>query len=1194
MTITSLRSNFLAGGLALALTLGAGLDSRQAVAGTVDLGTAPPDLSSAVNPNVIVTFDDSGSMGATSLPDGLAGNYNNKFYYSPDVNLIYFDPMKDYPPPLKADGSSFPNSTYTSAWRDGICANWTPSYCSGAANTKNLSNRFYENFGNGTSTTNRPNSLTTTSAAIPTGVRPTGGGGFWYDCPGQPAPPAAPTDTGCVLRVIGSVTDPKPAPPPPAVAVPIEQRFANWYSYYRTRNLMTRSSLGRVFGGPTLDNKIRVIWQTINADFGGTPLIRSRQLQEMTSTWKTSFFNWMFEVTNNGGTPNRRATIEAGKVAERSLTSDYMNPYWYPPLVAGGTGRNLECRQNFHMLVTDGYWNEGDPALPSPYVKQNDSFTLPDGKAYAPSGADRAAYWNVDGTPYNSSLSNIAFNYWARDLQPSLANKVPAYWPDRTAAVPVPPTDPGSVPAVYWNPANDPATWQHVVQFMVALGIAGNLDYPGDYAALRAGTLKWTAPSNNSPPALDDTWHAAVNARGEYFSAGNPTELVEKMTNILTSILARRGASTSAAVSTGVLTTKTRAFTAGFDSADWSGYLLSQLVDSSGGLLPTVDWDAGCKLTGGPCPTMGGSAVVPQVLAPGARRIVTSNGTANTGKPFRWASLNAAQQTALNGADARGSERLDYLRGVRDSESISSPPPLRKRSSLLGAVINGQPRYYGPVETSFDDLWPIGSPERTGMPFSKYKNSKLSRPERIFLASNDGMLHAFNMWGEEEWAFVPNTLFGSGKLKTMTDQSAGLVPTVDDRPVLGDAFLRGEWRSTLVGSLRFGGRGVYLLDVTNAAGRLAESESSAAAKVLWEFNSNSPGAANLGYTYDSANVARLANGKWVVLVSSGYFPKTGPDSLLPAAIENRTSLFVIDMETGLLIRELRTPATVVSYGLSGPEVVNYNRGAKTNIDSFAVAGDLAGNLWRFNLEDPAPANWSVTLMFQTHNGVAADIGKQPISVTPIAFNDNKRPGKAILLFGTGKYLGDEDRLATGTPQQYLYGIRDGGPTMARVTQAQLSNQTMTNEAGGERAITAGSMGATNEGWRINLPTLGERNVVTLTPLFVRGLAIFTTVIPAGDNPCEPKRTGAIIVVNSQTGSGPDDLLETGTPLTGKIRSGMLVQEPPTGGGLGITYPPGGDSAFITGLLKADGTPVTLNIIPVWRRASWREALDYTE
>jgi type IV pilus assembly protein PilY1 len=1176
--------------LSALLTVAAGLSAAPVFATTVDLGTTPPDISSAVNPNVVVTFDDSGSMGATALPDAMADDYNNKYYYDPRQNLIYFDPLKDYPPPMKPDGSEFPNSVYTNAWRDGICANLAGSYCAGSVNTKNLSSRFYESFGNEAATSNRPNTLAGDNRAIPNTVRPTSGEGFWYNCP------TAASNTGCTLYPVSTTADPKPALPSPAVNPSLQQRFANWYSYYRTRNLMTRTALSRVFAGPTLDNKVRVIWQTINADYSGTPAIRARNVQEMTGAWKTSFFNWMYEVSNNGSTPNRRATIEAGKVFERALTTNNLNPYYYPAVIAGGTARNLECRQNFHMLVTDGYWNEDDPTLPSPFTKVSDSVDLPGNTDYVPNQALTKVYSNV--AAYNSSLGNIAFHYWARDLQPTLANKVPPYFRDRSApaGTVVPPNDPGSVPQIFWNPANDPANWQHVVQYMVALGIAGELNFPGDYPALLAGTKAWPTPANNNPKAIDDTWHAAVNSRGEYFSAKNPGELVEQLTAILTGILTRRGGSTTPSVSTGVLTTGTLGFVAGYDSADWSGFLLGQDLDNDGNLVTPPIWDAGCKLTGGECASLG-STNVTQNPTPGARVILTSEGTSGTGRPFRWTSLSTAQRTALNSADSRGEERVNYLRGERASETLTNA--FRRRGSLLGPIVNAQPRYYGPVEANYVDDWPVGAPEE-GSDFAAYADGKLSRPERVFMAANDGMLHVFDanddpaLGGVEKWAFVPNTLIGNGKLKALTDPGVGLVPSVDDRPVITEAFIRGEWRSILVGSLRFGGRGIYALDVSTDM-----TEANASSRVLWEFNANSTGGANLGYTYDSANVARLRNGKWVVLVSSGYFPKVGPDSTITPAVTDTTSLFVIDLETGTLIREIKTPASVRSYGLSGPEVVSYSTGQEVNIDDYAFAGDLAGNLWRFDLTSATPASWSVELMFQTYDGAAADIGKQAITSTPIAFNDRRGSGSkgGIILFGTGRYLGDEDRLATGTPTQSLYGIRDYGPGSGRVQKSTLIAQTLVDDGTGKRSLSNNAVSLTNKGWRMDLPALGERNVVTLTPIFVNGLAVFSTVIPSGDNPCDPSRTGAIIVVDAMDGSGPGDLLNEafGVPPNGRNWAGIMVQNPPAAGVLGAVTLQGGGSLVLPGIPPLGGAgAVKLDVIPIWRRGSWRESLDYTD
>ena len=73
------------------------------------------------------------------------------------------------------------------------------------------------------------------------------------------------------------------------------------------------------------------------------------------------------------------------------------------------------------------------------------------------------------------------------------------------------------------------------------------------------------------------------------------------------------------------------------------------------------------------------------------------------------------------------------------------------------------------------------------------------------------------------------------------------------------------------------------------------------------------------------------------------------------------------------------------------------------VDDLEVAGDLAGNLWRFDLRDTTPSNLKVNLMFQTYSSTA-DVGKHPITGMPMGMrdDDNKAP---ILVFGTGKYLG---------------------------------------------------------------------------------------------------------------------------------------------------------------------------------------------
>lgn len=111
MNATSISNNIRLGLLSAAISFLAGIGAPASSVhaspstGTVDLLATPPELTTTVDPNVVVTFDDSGSMMATSLPDALSGRYGNQYYYTALNNFIYFDPTKTYVPPIRADGT---------------------------------------------------------------------------------------------------------------------------------------------------------------------------------------------------------------------------------------------------------------------------------------------------------------------------------------------------------------------------------------------------------------------------------------------------------------------------------------------------------------------------------------------------------------------------------------------------------------------------------------------------------------------------------------------------------------------------------------------------------------------------------------------------------------------------------------------------------------------------------------------------------------------------------------------------------------------------------------------------------------------------------------------------------------------------------------------------------------------------------
>ncbi|MBB3229130.1 type IV pilus assembly protein PilY1 [Luteibacter sp. Sphag1AF] len=1195
---------------------------------TTDLSTTPPDLTVGVAPNIAVTFDDSGSMGSTNLPDTLDGSSGKQYYYSSTSNSVYYNPTITYTPPLKADGvTSFPNASYTAAWLDGICANTTgtvvnanngSSTNTSCLKTVNLSNAF---------TTTSFIAMTTSNVqayegggkdgTISPAVAGSQNGGFYYTCP------TLNSESGCVITKMSGATSAQ------------QQNFANWYSYYRTRNLMTRSSIGNVFA--SLGSTIRVVYQNLNkANYvlsGGKTTFNAFADTSPGVGPRTNFFKWLYAVNASGGTPTRTAIKAAGDVfmyganAPKSTT----NPYFEPNIGPDGTGLELTCRMNYSLLVTDGYWNGSDPynsTNPLPSVRTG--LTLPDGTAYggaAGGDAESKIFWNVPATSY-STLSDIAFYYWATNLRPDFVDAkgkpklgVPPSFTDYTDSKgnSVAWNGSGTPPrAIYFNPKNDPATWPHVVQYMIALGINGTLAYDGDYAALRAGTKSWPTPASSQygdATDIDDTWHTAINSRGQYFSARDPATLSTALSQLLARIISRTSSSVAGALNTGVLTASSVTFTTGYDSASWTGSLLAKAVDATGSIGATL-WD--------------GSALLTTRNKAGDDRVILTSSAVGAGKGIAFtyaaagAAINAVDSTF--GTGTAGQNKLAYLRGATGMEGTT----FRTRVSALGAIINSQPVYVAYPASGYRDSWPnVGTntaPEMAVDPatsklkysYEQFVADHQNRAPTLYVGANDGMLHAFDATtsatdpttvdvtpnpGRERWAYVPYTVFGA--LSGMTVKSGfTFQPTVDATPVSRDVFFSGAtgtgWHSILVGGLRLGGRGIYALDITNAPA----TEATASSKVLWEFNSNSVDTsgtnvgANLGYTFGKPNVGRLANGKWVVIVPSGYFP-TG--SKVAAASNNFSSLFVLDAQTGAVIKEIKTPTTVagvsgtvVSYGL-GPAVLgDYNN---DQVDDVAFAGDLQGNLWRFDLSDASPANWKATLAFRPSSP-----GDRPITAMPRLFAD-PTSSYFMVVFGTGKYLGATDNTVTDANNkvQGIYGIRDRGPSDTSPViegSSKLVTQTMV-EVSNVRGLTTNPVPATLNGvkvygWVINLTVgspqtnKGERVVVDATALFDSGRAIITTLIPGSTDPCNPVRLGAVLVIDAATGGASSGINAGSVTMTsGYTVAGARVQNVPASGGLPAATVLGGGQVVLPGIsLLSDGTPLGIGDA-IWRRRSWR-------
>ncbi|WP_172461848.1 pilus assembly protein [Dyella jiangningensis] len=1232
-------------------------------AGTVDLSATPPELTPAVAPNIILTYDDSNSMRKTFVPGYLDGDIAYGAYsgfitdpitggrmcgwysadaskvvhpwnFSPAVNTIYYDEQLTYVAPKHPDGSAMDPGSFTAAWEDGIAAN-----TGGTRAVRNLLTDYAIYWWGGN--TIQPEAIYPASKSHPASMQCKVDDGY------MPFPFADPDGNNAhafFYRFLGDRASRRDLfDPRKYVAVDVstlsdaqKKNFTIWYGFYRTRNQAARSALARAL--ESVPRTIRVQWQRLTTG----PLDNTAIIRPLTDeTQFRKLMDFVYASQPSGGTPTRGAMTRVANYFSRSNTAlSENNPYYDV-----ASGRELSCRRNYSLLVTDGGWNEnagftrdwsdatgakGNVAV-APNPDQTIT-TLPDGRKYDPNSAAATIYGGGPSQRNLSGFADVAFHYWATDLRPDLKNDVVPYLPDRTtgitgASISTPMgSDPASLPdEVYFNPANDPATWQHLVQFVVTFGLDGVLDFPGDLTALRKGTKTWSdwaSPPNDelldTAAKTDDTWHAAINSRGELFNANNPQQLIDQIRQVINSIVARTGSSAAGAISHTVLGTDSTYFRTGFSSDDWSGVVQAVRVDESGN-LGASRWNAGALLD-----ARTGNAddrVILTSTAPGA-----SHGAA-----FRGASVLEALHAVDAGFEtgAAGNDRLDWIRGVRTKEGSA----FRQRSSVLGAVVNAQAVYVAYPASGYRDTFPsrrsrpgepapemaVGKDGRLLHSYEQFVADHLKRAPTLYVGANDGMLHAFDATtdgvdpasvdsapkpGAERWAYVPYSVYGGLRgMSALTHFQ--YAPTVDGTPVVRDVYFSSGplvgWHSILVAGVRFGGRGIYALDITDAGANEATGPSE---KVLWEFHHTSASMAgdpsNLGYTFGRPNIGRLANGRWVVLVPSGYFP-TG--STEPAAARHVSSLFVLDAQTGTLLKELRTPTLVAgmgitSDGLTSPVLGDYEG---DQVDDVAFAGDLQGNVWRFDLSDEDASNWKVDLLFKP-----AVAGQRPVTVMPRLFPD-PATRHFIVLFGTGKYLGSSDNLVDATTQvQAVYGIRDPGTSRAMpvIEGTTPMVQQQLYEKGDVRGLTTHAVplkdGAGNPvgGWYFLLQTTGvdgkqsnagERVVVDATALFDSNRAIVTTLIPQKSDPCNPTTQGAVLVVDAATG-GAASGVQLG-PVGGwddaYAHAGARITNAPTGGSLPAAIRVGGGQVYLPGItLSSDGSPFSVGDA-IWRRRSWR-------
>lgn len=952
-----------------------------------------------------------------------------------------------------------------------------------------------------------------------------------------------------------------------------------------------KHALTQVFNDTTLlpDKKIRLAWQAMWNN-GNAPGVGPRKkngnnwqgnagatsvnsagsgansMKVLQSAHRTEFLKFVNSLKASGNTPSHWMFEQADKYM-REQPLDINSPWASDPGITAEPF--LACRRNYHIMMTDGRWNSS----PSGGSQDNNTVnkTLPDGTVYGSTSAATRPNNKLYSDTVSNTLADWAFRSWADPLKTTgLTGTMSA----TAAYLKAPATesfgnDSAGNPASldrFWNPRYNPATWAHMVTYTIGFSADAvtwpgastivaptakvPFGYDGSFPDLITGNRTWPTMGSEDRRALD-LWHAALNGRGNFYAVNAAADLEKAFRDIFDQIgkLVEPGTGSTAASGASITRNEVGLFTASYNPKDaWKGYVTAQQVLKNGDIVSLPGW-AGQNTA---------NKLDASSFSVSNRVVLTWNDTwvgspapggAKGGTPFKWTSddsnLSAAQKLWLqrNPTDntdqgaTKGQQRLDFIRGDRSLEGsettgYTTAKPFRERVSRQGDIINS-------------DIWYVGAPASNYAlkGYLDFTNARKSRTAMIYVGGNDGMLHGFSAAdGSELLAYVPRGVIPTLNQLTNPAYNSAHRYFVDGSPMTGDIDLgmtpggnddesayTPNWRTMLVGTLGAGGKGYFVLDVTDPSA-FSEINASSVVRLDRTRGSTEPAPAcaaivdaaeknacnravqqdaDIGHitvkpVRDEANtaratqIARMNNNRWAVVLGNGINSTNQRPVLIVQYLDGARDLRLIPATN-----DSAGTGYATDNGLASPRLVDLNGDGRPDV---VYAGDNQGNMWKFDLTSSDDSQWQVAFG-GTANVATPDYGvrgnpagakplfttrgpasltsstrpkAQPITAAPtVRANDRMKNvgtptspilravGGTMVAFGTGRNLAEND--AENQDVQTLYSVLDNtrykyrtpAPTMGRRLEVHSGGGTCPNGADCVPAPAAlGTMGNT--------------------------------------------------------------------------------------------------------------------------------------
>lgn len=574
-----------------------------------------------------------------------------------------------------------------------------------------------------------------------------------------------------------------------------------------------------------------------------------------------------------------------------------------------------------------------------------------------------------------------------------------------------------------------------------------------------------------------------------FFAANGPEGMINSLTQAFRNIqLEQRGGSSSLSLSRTEPNKDAMVFQANYVSGAWTGNLYGYKVDKQTQTISSEpEWDAESQL---PMWT--------------DRKVYINNGGL---KDFK-----------THGASIQGlsQDQVDYLLG---DDSKVKENNFRKRASILGDIVNSQPVYVGsPRIDAFSTRTFPGTDS-----YAEWARSKQRTPV-VYVGGNDGMLHGFDAEsGKELFAFIPAAVVQNG-LAELSNRNYLHRYFVDGEITVADVYINNSWRTVLVGTLGAGGVGknrssthnaIYALDITDPN----------AVNLLWEKSSddikNANGVPALGVSLGKPVIIQNTSNQWRVVLGNG--PNSGDTA---EGKISSASLISLDLFAGNAV--VTQVPSELDNGLSAIRAWDSNGDGLTDT---LYAGDLNGNLWKFDASTNAP---NPKKLFSATDPSGAP---QPITSLPLV-GISPYDRSTWVFFGTGLYLSTKD--AVNDQVQSWYGIKDNstlGKTRTSLLERKIIKDVALTTEGHikvARVIDSGTRAELEdkEGWHLDFYNMqGEQPLATgermITPNRFQGGALTgVTRNPNAHDPCAIDGAGMTMALDPFTGARlPDNYFD---------------------------------------------------------------------